>query len=277
MHYEIIISCGICGIVFVGVIVILTLQVYKLKKENQKSSGNIHIMGSSSDDDELSENYLVDFRADRFSGNGWSVNGTGVVAVGNSFDGEESSTTLKTKMTRIPVKPVDVLNELQKSPTNWSLEGLEDKIGILRDKEEIITQKYAKQEVKALILCLENRKKYDVKAADGITFREYFSRFDITDEAKIKGITDKHDLKMGKADIFIPEFPDDAVKIMKEYGEKVKEICDKKPRFFVIAQEKDFKEVLDKRDPILLAQSPFGFYYFILGAWDSEMLYLPEL
>ncbi len=175
------------------------------------------------------------------------------------------------------MKPIDVINELQKPPTNWSLEGIEDKIGILRDKEEIITQRYAKQEVKALILCLQNRKKYNDKAKNGKTFREYFSQFDITDGAKIKEVTDKHDLKMGNADIFIPEFPDDATKIMKEYIEKVAEVCDKKPHFFVIAQKKDFKKVEAKRDPILLGQSPFGFYYFILGVWDTEMLYLPEL
>jgi len=36
-------------------------------------------------------------------------------------------------------------------------------------------------------------------------------------------------------------------------------------------------ELDEKRDPILLAQSPFGFYYNILGAWEKEMVYLPEL
>ena len=170
-----------------------------------------------------------------------------------------------------------MIGELQKPPTNWSLEGIDDRIEILRDKEDIITQRYAKQEVRALIECLKNRKKYDEKGKDGRTFREYFSQFDVTDGEKIETVTNKYGLQMGNADIFIPEFPDDATKIMKEYQEKVHEICEKKPRFFVIAQEKDFKKVEGKRDPILLAQSPFGFYYFILGAWDREMLYLPEL
>ena len=38
-----------------------------------------------------------------------------------------------------------------------------------------------------------------------------------------------------------------------------------------------FRKAYEKRDPILLAQSPFGFYWQILGAWDKEMLLLGEL
>lgn len=55
------------------------------------------------------------------------------------------------------------------------------------------------------------------------------------------------------------------------------ELCQLKPVFYVIAEESDFKEKDKKRDPILLAQSPFGVYYDILGAWDKEMLLLSEL
>jgi len=94
---------------------------------------------------------------------------------------------------------------------------------------------------------------------------------------KLKKLTTKHDLVMEKADIFIPEFPDDAIAIMKSYTENVIKITNKKPIFYVIAEKEDFKYADDKRDPILLVQSPFGFYYQILGAWDKEMLILHEL
>ena len=48
-------------------------------------------------------------------------------------------------------------------------------------------------------------------------------------------------------------------------------------RLFKAIFNRDFEKQYERRDPILLAQSPFGFYYHILGAWDTEMLYLPEL
>ena len=82
---------------------------------------------------------------------------------------------------------------------------------------------------------------------------------------------------MKSSDIFIPEFPDDAIKLMKEYTENMLLICKKKPIFYVIAEPDKFKEAYAKRDPILLVQSPFGFYWQILGAWDKEMLLLSEL
>jgi len=225
---------------------------------------------SSDEHDELNDRYLVDFRADRFSYGGTLTVGEGVFIQ----DGEPNS---KNKTVKIEVKPKDVVEELSKPPTKWSLEGIDEKIAILKEKESFIKQQYAKREVSGLIKCLENRKKFDEATEDGKTYREFFSQFDTTDETKIDKILKKYNLRMDSADIFIPEFPNDAIKIMREYNKKIQELCDVKARYFVIAQTKDFQKQEAKRDPILLVQSPFGFYYYILGVWDEEMLYLPEL
>jgi hypothetical protein len=64
---------------------------------------------------------------------------------------------------------------------------------------------------------------------------------------------------------------------MKEFTETTEALCGKKPNFSVIAEAKDFQSKYEKRDPIILAQSPFGLYYHILGAWDKEMILLSEL
>lgn len=209
------------------------------------------------------ETFLVDFRGDRF--------GSGYPVSGNSIDSSDH------KAVTVPVKPRDVINELGRKPSLWSMEGLDVKLSILRTKAKLITQRFAKQEVEGLIICLENRRKYDKKCSLGMTFREYFSHHDTTDEVKIDALLKKHNLVMKPADIFVPEFPADAVKIMDECTKLTEELCHKKPRFFVIANEDQFRDANGKRDPILLVQSPFGFYYHILGAWDKEMLYLPEL
>lgn len=171
---------------------------------------------------------------------------------------------------KIKVKPKDVLNELETVPTPFSLIGLDEKIEILKDKEKLIVQHYAKREVTALIERLENRKKYQENKA-------FFDSFANTTDEKIDVLLGKYQLAMKTSDIFIPEFPDDAIKVMKEYTEKLEEICGKKPIFYVIAEEKEFKKAYEKRDPILLVQSPFGFYWQILGAWNEEMLLLSNL
>ena len=214
------------------------------------------------------EKYMVDFRPDRFAMFDASV---------ESGPNSDSSTPLKPETVAVPVKPKDVLSELGSIPTNWSLQALDAKLSILRDKRKLINQRFAAAEVDGLIQCLENRKKYDRKSKTGETFRQFFSGFDATDQLHIDAVVKKHKLVMKSADIFVPELPDVAVKAMTAYKDKALELGSKEPRFFVIANAQQFREANGKRDPILLAQSPFGFYYYILGAWDEEMLYLPEL
>lgn len=209
------------------------------------------------------DRYLIDFREDRFGGMNMPT---------TASSGGRISESIKVSIT-----PKDVLCELGRIPTLWSLDGLDAKIKILEEKRKLISQHYAAEEVDGLILCLKNRSKYDVRTRDGLTYREFFSRFDATDQFHIDALCKKHSLVFKSADIFMPEFPDDATTIMADVTNKTKQLCGKMPRLFVIATEDQFRSADKKRDPILLSQSPFGFYYYILGAWDKEMLYLPEL
>lgn len=174
------------------------------------------------------------------------------------------------KPQKIKIKPIDALIELETIPTPFSLTLIDDKIKMLKEKASLINQHYAKREVEALIQRLENRKKYN-------SYKDFFERFSNTTDEKISPLLTKYDLVMRASDIFIPEFPDEAIIKMKEYSEKLMEICNAKPVFYVIATEESFKKSYEKRDPILLVQSPFGFYWQILGAWDKEMLLLSEL
>ena len=124
--------------------------------------------------------------------------------------------------------------------------------------------------MEALIERLTARKRY-------IEFKAFFDQFQNTTDEKIEELTKKYALEMHPSDIFIPEFPDDAIQLMKDYSAKVKEITGKDTTYYVIAPPDMFRKAYEKRDPILLVQSPFGFYYQILGAWDREMICLSEL
>lgn len=221
----------------------------------------------------MNENYLFDFK-NWNGGQGNQLGGTffgnGVVpAAGGATDGNMGVSNSGPPQ-KIKIKPVDVLNELEKVPTPFDLILLDEKISVLKDKEKLINQDYSKREITALIQRLENRKKYP-------EYKEYFDKFQNTTDEKIDVLLEKYDLVMKTADIFIPEFPDIAVQTMKEYTEKIELVCGKKPVFYVIAEPQLFKKAYEKRDPILLVQSPFGFYWQILGAWDKEMLLLSEL
>ena len=233
-----------------------------LKRQNRDS-----ITGPTTIND-LDESFLFDFRnyssgVNWSSGNGTFINNAHVLITNN-----EDSTPEKPQ--KIRIKPIDVLDELEKVPVPWNLNNLDDKISVLEYKKDLITQHYAKREVIALIERLTNRKKWT-------NFSKYFSQFENTTDEKISKLLSKYDLEMHPSDIFVPEFPDDAISVMKSYTEQLKKLCGKKPIFYVIAEPDKFKKAYEKRDPILLVQSPFGFYWQILGAWDKEMLLLSEL
>lgn len=171
---------------------------------------------------------------------------------------------------RPEAKPKEILDELETVPTPFTVENLDQKIESLKSRESIMTNRFSKNQIKGLIQCLENRFHYANHA-------EFFSQFPNTTDEKIYALVKKYKLKVATSDLFIPTFPDEAIKTMKAYTDITKKITGSVPVYYVIAEESDFKKKYEKLDPILLVQSPFGFYWQILGAWDKEMLLLSEL
>lgn len=172
--------------------------------------------------------------------------------------------------TRKEAKPVDVVAELETVPTPFTMEGLDEKIELFKAKKKLSTQRYANAQIKGFLKRLENRKSY-------VENIEFYSKFQNTTDAMIDKLLDKYKLEMNESELFIPTFPKDATEVMVKYSEVTEKITGEKPVFYVIAEEKDFKKKREKLDPILLVQSPFGFYWQILGAWDKEMFLLIEL
>jgi hypothetical protein len=131
--------------------------------------------------------------------------------------------------------------------------------------------RYGREELESILIRLKNR--YRLKEVQAVV-----NQFPHTTTELIQKVINEHDdLSCRKADDFIPDFPKDAIAAMKEYDELCVELCNQKAVFYVIATNKDFEVKNVRRDPILLAQSPFGFFWQILGAWDKEMIYLGDL
>jgi hypothetical protein len=172
---------------------------------------------------------------------------------------------------KIKMKPIDIVDELERVPSNITMENIDEKILILKSKVKFIKKnKYAKKEIIDMVTRLENRKKYN-------EYKKFFDKFDCTTTDKINDLLSKYTVVLETSDLFIPKFPKEAINIMDEYEKKVIELCGKRPIFYVIAEEKDFRKEVKRNDPILLVQSPFGIYWQILGAWDKEMVMLESL
>jgi hypothetical protein len=266
---------------------LLKLFAKKTHDGNMKFAVN----DSSSWDDDLDQEYLFDFRQvyghtntsvirdygntinysddDDVEPNDSSFVSQGSLVVNGTTSIKVGPKNVKVK-NAVVITPRQVLDQLEKEPRRLDLIGLDEKISIMKDKVDILKQKYAKRECSAMVERLENRKKY-------MSHRAFFDQFQTTTDDRIKAFNDKYGFDIKQSDLFVPELPDEAIKTMKMYTEHVKQICDKKPIFYIIANPGDFKRREERRDPILLAQSPFGFYWDILGAWDREMLLLSEL
>lgn len=174
---------------------------------------------------------------------------------------------------RKEVSPKDVFGELERipNPVDCNPNRLAMKIELMERKINLgIDQRYTKEHMQGLIDCLKNRLRYD-------EFKKFYEQYQYTNMEKIEQLLQKYKLCMKESTLFVPTFPEDATKAMEDYTAKTKKLTGKRPVFYVIAKEDDFKKKWKKHDPILLVQSPFGFYWQILGAWDDEMLLLEEL
>lgn len=244
------------------------IQAIKNLFKKRRGSGNENSFMISSSDG-LDETFLFDFKNYQSGYRGGNTLNTFIVT-GSDNDSENPSKSEGSKPKKIAVKPIDVVNELETIPTPWTLSNLQDKIEILEYKRDLITQKYSRREVEGMIERLENRKQWN-------KFKKFFEGYQNTTDEKIDDLLEKYDLVMQTSDLFVPEFPDVAIQTMKNYTENMMKLCKKKPVFYVIAEPDKFRKAYEKRDPILLVQSPFGFYWQILGAWDKEMMLLSEL
>ena len=149
------------------------------------------------------------------------------------------------------------------------LVGFKDKLGLIKAEE--YDMRNGAGEIGSIITRLENRKKYP-------EFKEFFDDFAYTTTTKIDALVKAHDyLQIGQVAQFLADMPNEAVKTMKDYDWNTDRLCGKKAVFYIIADKKDFKQTNSRRDPILLAQSPFGHFWQILGAWDKEMMFLEDL
>lgn len=168
-------------------------------------------------------------------------------------------------------KPKEVVSELDRLPhPDITPELLEQKISLLKDKKQLSLQHFVVSEIDRMILCLENRKKYN-------DFKDFYEKFPNTSDEKIDALCANYKLACKGIDLFVPEMPKEAIEVMKAYKEHTKKLCDRAPVFYLIAKAEDFQRKRKERDPILLAQSPFGMYWQVLGAWDEEMILLSEL
>ncbi len=149
------------------------------------------------------------------------------------------------------------------------IEEFTDKLAMIKLEE--FDMRNGAIEIASMQLRMQNRKKYP-------KHKEFFDQYPYTTSERIDSVLKKHSyLQVGEVAQFLADMPKEASMAMKMYTAECEKMCEKKAVFYIIADKKDFQRTQQRRDPILLAQSPFGHFWQILGAWDKEMQLLSEL
>ncbi len=229
--------------------------------------------------------YLPDFYVN-FNNNGggiienWVVmeGSNGMIAVPKGKKGDKKKP--KPAPVKIEITPKGVYEAKFLDDTSFKLktdpkyvdgqiEDFKDKLALLKKEEYDMRNGVA--EVQSVLIRMENRKKYPAH-------KDFFEQYPYTTTAKISELVKVHDhLKLGQIAQFVADLPKEAVDVMKHYNKETQKLCEKDAVFYIVANKKDFQKSDKRRDPILLAQSPFGHAWQILGAWDEEMLLIDEL
>ena len=98
--------------------------------------------------------------------------------------------------------------------------------------------------------------------------------WEVTTDTKISELTRKYKLKVVDFASYCKNVPNEAVEELEKFMKAYNKVSKRKPYLRLIIDDGG-KET--KKDPILLAKSPFGRWYYILGAWDKEVQYVDAL
>lgn len=219
---------------------------------------------------------LTTWTVDNFVTIGDSNPATTAKAAGSGIIAMPASKTLKEKAKLTPKRVYDLRMlhdkgfKLNMDPAyvDKQIADFRAKLAMMKDPQYDYR---GSNEIGSILLRMENRKKYPKERAT-------FEKYPYTTNKRIDSVIKNHDyLQLGEVSQFLADMPAEATEAMKEYNYATTQLCAKKAVFYIIADKKDFKKTNSRRDPILLAQSPFGHFWQIIGAWDEEMLFLEEL
>jgi hypothetical protein len=171
--------------------------------------------------------------------------------------------------------PIAILHEFE-VPVEIDLAQLTVKLSALVSRAEFYTSVLCRQPPTALmhaIMYLQARKQYPSLGVQ-IPWKT-------TTRARIDALVTRYRLEFNSISLFLPELPTSVIAEIEKfdamYRKAVETAFHTKTSLdlWLIAPPAMFKK--ESKDPILLAKSPFGDFYYILCAWDAEVKLLPEL
>ncbi len=170
---------------------------------------------------------------------------------------------------RIKKKPVEIFEEIINEQPKINLKDLDKQIELVEERIKTLRDHTRgidfKQEEQALGY-LRARKKYE-------KYKDNF-KWAITNGDMIEKLCKKYKVRKVSIGNYYRNIPKEGVDEIKKFGESFSCVSRQDPLFELIIDDGGKEQ---KKDPILLAASPFGNWYYLLGAWDKEVEIVDDL
>lgn len=174
----------------------------------------------------------------------------------------------KKKDKRIVKKPVEVFKEIISQIPKINLTGLAEQIKIVEKRKDFMENELEIQcqdEVEALNF-LKARKKY-------IEYKDEF-KWSIATLSAVEKLCEKYKLRVVDFKNYYKNVPMEGIEELEKFLKAYRKVRNDEPVLKLVI---DYGGKEQKKDPILLASSPFGKWWIILGAWDKEVAVVDEL
>ena len=167
------------------------------------------------------------------------------------------------------VKPVAVVDSILTEEPKMNLKTLAEQIRFVEKRLSLLralSNVGMSDELIALGF-LRARKKY---AKYGGQFRWKITTFD-----KVDALQKKYKVRLVGLAGYYKCVPNEALDEIEKYARAFSKVrTDVNPEIMLIVDHGGPEE---RKDPIVLAGSPFGKYWYVLGAWDKEIEYVDEI
>jgi hypothetical protein len=196
------------------------------------------------------------------TGTGITVQGQSVPTPQPPYDSSE-----KYGDKRIVKKPVEVVGEIVKEEPVLMLDGIDQQIKIVSKRIRILEeQNCGVNDEKEALGYLKARAKY--KSA------KKFFKWAITNQEMIDKLQKKYKVQLCSFASYVKCVPNEALDELEKYMNAYHKVRKEDPELKLIT---DYQGPEHRRDPILLARSPFGRWWYVLGAWDKEVEIVDDL
>ena len=199
----------------------------------------------------------------------WNEGPTRNITFTDSTWNWEGDSKTKKDDKRIVKKPVEIYEQIISQEPQINLNNLDGQIKLVKERMKVLTQHTRNVDLKhekIAVDYLKARKKYE-------KYKDLF-KWAITNKDMIDKLCKKYKVKKVSFNDYYRNIPKEGVDEIKKFGEALQNISSNDPEFSLIIDDGGKEQ---RKDPILLANSPFGNLYYILCDWDKEILIVDDL